>query len=111
MIYFSYLLGNIAILIARTKGWPTERAPFKLGGWGTIVNVLGLIWGGSMLINFLWPRPASNPNLGTLPNIPDLGAIGNIPIFEATIVVIIVVGAIYYLVAQRGKPDKVVRAA
>src|SRR6266436_2124718 len=26
MIYFSYLLGNIAILIARTKGWPTEGA-------------------------------------------------------------------------------------
>jgi amino acid transporter len=111
MIYFSYLLGNIAILIARTKGWPTERAPFKLGGWGTILNVLGLVWGGSMLINFLWPRPASNPNLGTLPNVPDLGAVGNVPIFEATIVVIIVVGAIYYLVAQRGKTDQVVRAA
>jgi len=111
MIYFSYLLGNIAILIARTKGWPTERAPFKLGGWGMIINVLGLVWGGSMLINFLWPRPASNPNLGTLPNVPDLGAVGNVPIFEATIVVIIVVGAIYYFVAQRGKTDQVVRAA
>src|SRR5216684_2726346 len=111
MIYFSYLLGNIAILIARTKGWPTERAPFKLGGWGMIINVLGLVWGGSMLINFLWPRPASNPNLGTLPNIPDLGALGNVPIFEATIIVIVVVGAIYYLVAQRGKTDQVVRAA
>src|SRR2546426_218212 len=111
MIYFSYLLGNIAILIARTKGWPTEGAPFKLGGLGTIVNVLGLVWGGSMLINFLWPRPASNPNLGSLPNIPDLGALGNVPIFEATIVVIVVAGAIYYLVAQRGKTDQVVRAA
>src|SRR5437870_1532240 len=111
MIYFSYLLGNIAILIARTKGWPTEGAPFKLGGWGTIVNVLGLLWGGSMLINFLCPRPASNPNLGALPNIPNLGAIGNVPIFEATILVIVVVGAIYYLVAQRGKVDQVVRAA
>src|SRR2546425_418955 len=108
MIYFSYLLGNIAILIARTKGWPTERAPFKLGGWGTIVNVLGLVWGGSMLINFLWPRAASNPNLSALPNFPNLGAIGNIPIFEATILVIVVVGAIYYLVAQRGKIDQVV---
>jgi len=111
MIYFSYLLGNIAILIARTKGWPTERAPFKLGDWGTIVNVLGLVWGGSMLINFLWPRPASNPSLGSLPNIPNLGALGNVPIFEATILVIVVVGAAYYLVAQRGKTDQVVRAA
>jgi len=111
MIYFSYLLGNIAILIARTKGWPTERAPFKLGDWGMIVNVLGLVWGGSMLINFLWPRPASNPSLGSLPNIPNLGALGNVPIFEATILVIVVVGAVYYLVAQRGKTDQVVRAA
>jgi len=111
MIYFSYLLGNIAILIARTKGWPTEGAPFKLGGWGTIVNVLGLVWGGSMLINFLWPRAASNPNLSALPNFPNLGAIGNVPIFEATILVIVVVGAIYYVIAQRGKTDQVVRAA
>jgi amino acid transporter len=112
MIYFSYLLGNIAILIARTKGWPTERAPFKLGGWGTIVNVLGLAWGGSMLVNFLWPRPASNPSLNTLPNLQNLGGVlGNVPIFEATIIAIVVVGAIYYLVAQRGKTDQVVRAA
>jgi len=111
MIYFSYLLGNIAILIARTKGWPTEGAPFKLGGWGTIVNVLGLVWGGSMLINFLWPRPASNPNLSALPNIANLGALGNVPIFEATIVVIVVVGAIYYVIAQRGKTDQAAKAA
>src|SRR5438128_1643910 len=111
MIYFSYLLGNIAILIARTKGWPTEGAPFKLGGWGTIVNVLGLVWGGSMLINFLWPRPASNPNLSALPNIANLGALGNVPIFEATILVIVVVGAIYYVIAQRGKTDQAAKAA
>src|SRR4029077_13497674 len=45
MIYLSYILGNIAILLARLKGWPTESAPFKLGQWGTIVNILGLVWG------------------------------------------------------------------
>jgi amino acid transporter len=113
MIYLSYLLGNIAILIARTKGWPKEQAPFKLGGWGTMVNVLALVWGGSMLVNFLWPRPGSiiNPSLSALPNIPDLGPLGNIPIFEATVGVVVIVGAIYYLVAQRGKSDQIVRAA
>jgi amino acid transporter len=113
MIYLSYLLGNLAILIARVKGWPKDQAPFKLGGWGTIVNVLALVWGGSMLINFLWPRPGSiiNPAISSLPNIPDLGALGNIPIFEATVGVIVIIGAIYYVIAQRGKQDQVVRAA
>jgi amino acid transporter len=113
MIYLSYLLGNLAILIARVKGWPKDQAPFKLGGWGTIVNVLALVWGGSMLINFLWPRPGSiiNPAISSLPNIPDLGALGNIPIFEATVGVIVIIGAIYYVVAQRGKTDPAVRVA
>ena len=113
MIYLSYLLGNIAILIARTKGWPKDQAPFKLAGWGTIVNVLALVWGGSMLVNFLWPRPGSiiNPSLSALPNIPDLGPLGNIPIFEATVGVVVIIGAIYYLVAQRGKTDPAVRVA
>jgi urea carboxylase system permease len=105
MIYLSYFLGNMAILIARAKGWPTEKTPFKLGSWGTIVNVLALLWGASMLVNFLWPRASSNPPLSGLPNVPDLGAFGGIPIFEATLGVILVVGAIYYLVAGRGMPD------
>src|SRR5216117_1859424 len=42
MIYLSYILGNLAILLARLKGWPRESAPFKLGQWGLVVNVLGL---------------------------------------------------------------------
>ena len=103
MIYLSYLLGNLAVLMARMKGWPTEEAPFKLGRWGMVVNVLALAWGGAMLVNFLWPRPASNPSLSALPNIPGLGALGNVPIFEATVALIVIIGAIYYAVGQRGK--------
>ena len=105
MIYISYLLGNLAILIARTKGWPKESAPFKLGSWGTLINVLGLVWGGSMLINFLWPRSSSNPPLSALPNLNLSGVVGNIPIFEATVGVIVIVGAIYWAVAQRQMPQ------
>ena len=105
MIYLSYFLGNLAILIARTKGWPKDAAPFKLGSWGTIINGLGLVWGGSMLINFLWPRSASNPSVGTLPNLTLPGFLGQIPIFEATVGVIIIVGAIYYAFAQSRMPD------
>ena len=108
MIYISYLLGNIAILIARLRGWPKDLAPFKLGGWGVILNVLALIWGGAMIVNFLWPRSASNPAIGTLPNLPSsfaTSAIGNIPIFQATVGVILIVGLIYYVFAQRTMPD------
>jgi urea carboxylase system permease len=102
MIYIAYLLGNIAILIARLRGWPTEGTPFKLGGWGLIVNVLALLWGAGMLLNFLWPRAASNPALSALPNLNLGGPLGSVPIFEATLGVILIVGAIYYFIAQRG---------
>jgi len=105
MIYLSYFLGNLAILFARLRGWPTESTPFKLGSWGTIVNVLALLWGVSMLLNFLWPRVSSNPALSGLPNIPNLGPLNNVPIFEATLGVILIVGAVYYLLAQRGMPE------
>jgi urea carboxylase system permease len=105
MIYLSYILGNIAILVARLKGWPKESAPFKLGSWGTIVNILALVWGIAMEINFLWPRNLAvgnqNPPLTSL--FPGLsGFLGNVPIFEATVAVVLIVGAIYYFIAQRG---------
>jgi amino acid transporter len=112
LIYLSYMLGNIAILMARMKGWPTERAPFKLGSWGTVVNVLAILWGAAMLVNFLWPRISSNPNLSALPNYPSwLTAVGGVSIFEATVGVILVVGVVYYLVAQLPKRDSAVQAA
>jgi amino acid transporter len=109
MIYLSYILGNIAILLARLRGWPKESAPFKLGQWGTIVNILGLVWGIAMEINFLWPRDASvggqNPPLSALPNVTIGGPIGNIPVFEATLGLILLVGAIYFFIAQRNAPE------
>lgn len=112
LIYLSYMLGNIAILNARIKGWPTERAPFKLGSWGTLVNVAAILWGASMLVNFLWPRITSNPNLNALPNYPSwLGFVGGISIFEATIGVILLVGVVYYLVAQLPKREPTAQAA
>jgi amino acid transporter len=112
LIYLSYMLGNIAVLTARLRGWPTERAPFKLGSWGTVINVLAILWGATMLVNFLWPRVTSNPDIGKLPNYPSwLNAVGGVSIFEATIGVILLVGVVYYLVAQLPKRDQAVRAA
>jgi amino acid transporter len=105
MIYLSYILGNIAILLARLKGWPKEDAPFKLGQWGVIVNILGLVWGVAMEINFLWPRDASagaqNPPLSALPNVTFPAFLSNIPIFEFTLGAILLVGLIYWAFAQR----------
>jgi hypothetical protein len=44
-------------LLARAKGWrPT--GPFTLGRWGRFVNLIGLAYGISAIINILWPRGA-----------------------------------------------------
>src|ERR1700685_2614063 len=40
MIYLSYFLGNIVIMRARVRGWPKAKAPFRLGHWGLLVNVV-----------------------------------------------------------------------
>jgi urea carboxylase system permease len=113
MIYLSYILGNFAILLARFRGWPKEPAPFKLGQWGLIVNILALVWGVAMEINFLWPRNvavgAQNPPLSFLlstgSNITYTGPLANVPLYELTLGVILLVGVVYYLVAQRNAPD------
>jgi amino acid transporter len=109
MIYLSYFLGNIAILRARLGGWPRTTAPFKLGGWGPVVNIVGLIYGGAMLINFAWPRAASNPkpNQTVIGGVQQLdfhiGFLNNIPILWTVFVVIAAIGAIYYLAVGRTK--------
>ncbi|HXJ49688.1 MAG TPA: amino acid permease [Candidatus Acidoferrum sp.] len=112
MIYLSYILGNFAILIARFRGWPNESAPFKLGQWGLIVNILALVWGVAMEINFLWPRNAAvgaqNPPLSFLlsvgSNIKYTGPLADAPLYELTLGVILLVGVIYYVIAQRNAP-------
>jgi amino acid transporter len=105
MIYFAYFLGNIAILRARLRGWPKTKAPFSLGGWGMVVNIIGLIYGGAMLINFAWPRAASNPKPNQTGGLLDfhIGFLNNIPILWTVFVVLAVIGLIYYLAVGRSK--------
>lgn len=122
-IYIAYFLCNLGVLGARRRGWPHKGAWFKLGSWGTILNILALIWGGAMIINiglWMWPEVFgvygnelrnvwSNPFINTFLkfNGKVLDWLPAIPVFEALVGTIIGVGAIYYLVAQRGRADVV----
>jgi len=105
MIYLSYFLGNIVIMRARTRGWPRASAPFRLGRWGMLVNVVALLYGGAMLVNFAWPRAASNPKPEQTAGLLSfgLGFLNKIPILWTVVVVIALIGAIYYLAVGRTK--------
>jgi urea carboxylase system permease len=114
MIYLSYFLGNIAILRARLSGWPKTRAPFRLGRWGLVVNIIGLLYGGAMLVNFAWPRIQSNITPNQTAGALDfhVGFLNKIPILWTVFVVILLIGAVYYVVTGRRKTiDPVVTPA
>jgi urea carboxylase system permease len=110
MIYLSYFLGNAAIMWARTRGWPKVDSPFKLGRWGIIVNVLALAWGGAMLVNFAWPRAASNPEPNQTGGALSLGVnwLNKIPILYTVLLFVAIIGVIYYFAVARRNPMAVV---
>jgi amino acid transporter len=103
MIYLSYFLGNIVIMRARARGWPKRRAPFRLGRWGLLVNIIALLYGGAMLVNFAWPRAASNPKPNQTGGLLHLNFLDGVPILWTVVVFIVLVGAIYYLIVGRTK--------
>ncbi|MEI7744199.1 MAG: amino acid permease [Chloroflexota bacterium] len=122
LIYLSYFMCNLGVLLARTKGWPHKKAWFNLGRWGMIVNIVALIYGGLMLINIaLWADPGLFGDFGgdgrgyTNPLIDSfLKPFGNTldwmpawPTFETIIGAILVFGVIYYLIAVRGSAKDV----
>ena len=58
LIYLSYLMCNTGVLVARCRGWPHQGAWFKLGGWGLVINILAIVYGLVMTINFaIWADP------------------------------------------------------
>jgi amino acid transporter len=121
MIYLSYFLCNLGVLAARSRGWPKREAFFKLGSWGTIINVLALVYGGFMIVNIgLWISPIfgdfgtdlrglSNPFINTFLSWGGsvLDGLPAIPVFETLVGLVVIVGFVYYLVAQRGRADAV----
>jgi amino acid transporter len=106
MIYLSYLIGNLALLRARLRGWPRTKAPFSLGKWGVPVNILAIAWGGGMLVNMMWPRVATNPRPTEVPGTLDFHWhwLNAKPVLWTVLAVIVIVGGAYYAVVQRTKP-------
>jgi len=118
LIYLSYFLCNIGVLSARRRGWPHRPAWFNLGRWGMPVNILALVYGGVMILNIaLWNDTALFGDFGTegraywnpfinsflqwfgtpLENLPAW------PLYETVVGTLLVLGAVYYLVALRGQ--------
>jgi urea carboxylase system permease len=106
MIYLSYLIGNFALIRARLRGWPKAKAPFSLGRWGLPLSVLAIAYGGAMFVNMMWPRAATNPRPAT--EAPGLNFhwhwLNSQPVLWSTLGVIVVVGALYFVLVQRTKP-------
>jgi amino acid transporter len=120
-IYISYLLCNWGVLRARRRGWPHQGAWFKLGSWGTVINVLALVYGLLMVVNIgLWEWEGfgdygnelrsiwSNPPINTFLqwNGEVLSDLPAIPVFEFFVGSVLVIGVLYYLLSgQRRKED------
>ena len=59
LFYIPYLMVTMPMLLRRLRGqWPRpEHGPyFKLGRWGTLVNLVAVLYGAGMTINLIWPR-------------------------------------------------------
>lgn len=109
MIYISYLLANIAILRARRRGYFDRDTGFSLGRWGTLVNVLALVWGGAMLVNFMWHRVATNPKPNETDGLLEFGGfIDKIPIQWSVLAAVLILGAVYYAAARSRIPSPAV---
>lgn len=134
-IYLSYLLGNLAVMRARMKGWPKTKAPFSLGKWGKAVNLVAILWGAAMLLNFLTPSSATSawdPNASgsnylrifadPKPVQTDyfvegeqlvdfkIDFLNKIPVIWTVFTVVLLIGAIYYFAVQKKKPFEAVVA-
>ena len=110
MIYLSYILANVAILQARRRGFFERRdVPFSLGRWGMLVNILALVWGGSMLINFMWHRVATNPKPEETDGLLDFGVdfINKIPIQWSVLGAVLILGALFYGARSSSIPSPV----
>jgi amino acid transporter len=91
-IYLSFLLTVIGAIIARARGWVPE-GQFQLGKWAWTVLIIAALYLGLMFLNVVIPTGLTSPR-----------AYFNIDWITLLVMVIItVVGAIYFLAAR---PDR-----
>jgi urea carboxylase system permease len=122
LIYLSYLLTNLGVLMARRKGWPHTPAWFNLGRWGMLVNLVAVGYGALMLVNIsIWQDPnlfgdfggagraITNPTIDTFikPFGNVIAGMPALPVFETLIAVLLLFGALYYGLAIRGRAHDV----
>jgi amino acid transporter len=91
-IYLSFFLTVLGAFIARRRGWKPSGS-YTLGKWGNLVTVGGLAYLGIMLINVLWPSALTSGR----------GLFNYGWITLLVMVVIVVIGGLYEMVAR---PDK-----
>ena len=85
-IYIAFQMLVLAALLARAKGW-RPSGPFRLGGAGSLVNVIALAYGVGAIINMMWPRSPQDPwysNYGMI----------------VTTVSVVILGALYMLLGR-----------
>jgi urea carboxylase system permease len=60
IVYLAYLLVTVPLLYQRLRGHPEYTNPdkryFNLGKWGTLVNIIAVVFGLALLVNVAWPR-------------------------------------------------------
>jgi amino acid transporter len=120
LIYLSYFLCNIGVLMARRRGWPHKPAWFNLGRWGMLVNILALVYGGVMILNIaLWADPMFgdfgtggrdfwNPKINSFLQWfgQPLDGLPAWPLYETVVGTLLVLGGLYYLVGVRSRASR-----
>ncbi len=59
-IYAAFQMIVMGAIWARLRGWQ-PAGQFRLGRWGALVNVTGLVWGLGAIANMVWPRAPDLP--------------------------------------------------
>ena len=104
-------LGGLRLASSQPRLEEIRRQAAWARTFGLPINLLALAWGGGMLVNFAWPRAASNP---TPYQVVDANGhlqlnfgwhwLNNRPVLWIVFVAVALVGAVYFVLVQRTKP-------